>query len=416
MEFFLENVLRRLRAGRKMYVLLFLEMAIGSLVLSISLNLMFTGEKQRREYEKQNMGRKIAITGTINVQSAKFPVGADTYEELQRRYDGKLSFALSNTAVNDLFLEKCGRIETVREYCMDDAFVEEVFGQTAGELDREHTVFVGDDAYEVLVQAGQEEETTRHYIIEELYIVDDRLFVNGEPAFEVKPVSEINKNQVQEIAEVWTEGTYPVSWAVIFPFSHAAQIEAQNENEEPSFYSQLLAGGVNGKAADFDLLNDVTAYLTEVNQYQIECGISNSYLQFEKEYASLQWLTGYWVWIGAATMLMVATGMIGTLLLFQYRRRKNTAVSYFCGSTKRRIYAEQLVEIGAVLLFGTGIGLAIGFAVIRQGVFSYLMEIEWFYAVIVILAGLAAAMSLVLMGLCFLYDRKYSYLMQAREG
>lgn len=57
MEFFLENVLRRLRAGRKMYVLLFLEMAIGSLVLSISLNLMFTGEKQRREYEKQNMGR-----------------------------------------------------------------------------------------------------------------------------------------------------------------------------------------------------------------------------------------------------------------------------------------------------------------------------------------------------------------------
>ena len=246
MEFFLENVLRRLRAGRKMYVLLFLEMAIGSLVLSISLNLIFTGEKQRREYEKQNMGRKIAITGTINVQSAKFPVGADTYEELHRRYDGKLSFALSNTAVNDLFLEKCGRIETVREYCMDDAFVEEVFGQTAGQIDREHTVFVGDDAYEVLVQAGQEEETTRHYIIEELYIVDDQLFVNGEPAFEVKPVSEINKNQVQEIAEVWTEGTYPVSWAVIFPFSHAAQIEAQNENEEPSFYSQLLAGGVNG--------------------------------------------------------------------------------------------------------------------------------------------------------------------------
>ena len=120
------------------------------------------------------------------------------------------------------------------------------------------------------------------------------------------------------------------------------------------------------------------------------------------------------VW--AATMLMVATGMIGTLLLFQYRRRKNTSVSYFCGSTKRRIYAEQMVEIGTVLLFGTGIGLAIGFAVIRQGVFSYLMEIEWFYAVIVILAGLAAAMSLALMGLCFLYDRKYSYLMQAREG
>ena len=89
------------------------------------------------------------------------------------------------------------------------------------------------------------------------------------------------------------------------------------------------------------------------------------------------------IWIGAATMLMVATGMIGTLLLFQYRRRKNTAVSYFCGSTKQRIYAEQLVEIGAVLLFGTEIGLAIGFAVIRQGVFSYLMEIEWFYAVIV---------------------------------
>ena len=89
------------------------------------------------------------------------------------------------------------------------------------------------------------------------------------------------------------------------------------------------------------------------------------------------------IWIGAATMLMVATGMIGTLLLFQYRRRKNTAVSYFCGSTKQRIYAEQLVEIGAVLLFGTEIELAIGFAVIRQGVFSYLMEIEWFYAVIV---------------------------------
>ena len=416
MEFFLENVLQRLHAGRKMYALLFLEMTIGSLILSISLNLIFTGEKQRREYEKQNMGRKIAITGMMNVQSAKFPVGADTYEELQRRYKGKLSFALSNTAVNDLFLEKCGRIETVREYCMDDAFVEEVFGQTAGELDREHTVFVGDDAYEVLVQAGQEEETTRHYIIEELYIVDDQLFVNGEPSFEVKRASEINKNQLQEIAEVWTEGMYPVSWAVIFPFSHAAQIEARNENEEPGFYSQLLVGGVNGKAADFDLLNDVTAYMTEVNQHQIECGISNSYLQFEKEYASLQWLTGYWVWIGAAIMLMVVTGMTGTLLLFQYRRRKNTAVSYFCGSTKRRIYEEQLVEIGAVLLFGTGIGLAIGFAVIRQGVFSYLMEIEWFYAVIVILAGLAAAMSLALMVLCFLYDLKYSYLMQAREG
>lgn len=93
MPFFLENIKIRLKSGRKMYLFLILELLIGSMILSVCLNLRMTSRRNLALYEKLHAEDKVAfcydgmVDGIRNV-----PITVSLYEELKAKYGEDRSF------------------------------------------------------------------------------------------------------------------------------------------------------------------------------------------------------------------------------------------------------------------------------------------------------------------------------------
>lgn len=68
-------------------------------------------------------------------------------------------------------------------------------------------------------------------------------------------------------------------------------------------------------------LNEIVVVLTQKNEYGISFRVADRYLEMARQYETLNILVTYWLMIGGLTGLLVGTGLLGTLFLFQYRRQ-----------------------------------------------------------------------------------------------
>lgn len=146
MPFFLENIRIRLKSGRKMYLFLILELLIGSMILSICLNLRMTSRRNLALYEKLHAEDKVAfcydgmVNGIRNV-----PITVSLYEELKAKYGEDLQLSFSNLFLTAVFYQK--DILDMELYCMDDAFFNNLFLQEETDAKRGNTVFAGEHVW-----------------------------------------------------------------------------------------------------------------------------------------------------------------------------------------------------------------------------------------------------------------------------
>ena len=416
MRYFLENVLHRIKAGKRMYAFLFAELVAGVLILSVCMNALFTSEKVISEYAKTQMGGKTAITYNMKVDensedAYRMPVDYGMYCEIKKKYQGKIEFAYSALYVNPTFLMDYGEIASPHIYCMEDELFEELFpGWTAG---RGETAYLGEEVWEFLTKAEKNKTFGDGSLI--MFIRDGMLWIDGKETFPAKHLEEINSAGISGIPYIWAnDGVYDLTDAVILPAAYAVQMEEfARRFGVMAGITQLKAGGVDGRV-DFSILNNVVMELTKKCRYKVTFSVADQYLALEKTYEGLNWIVWYWFLIGAAVLLQVFVGLLGMLMLLQYRRRTGMAVCYICGSTGMRLHMELLCEIGSVLFLGTGTGNILAYFLIQKGV-SEAVEIEFFGKSVVILMLLAVLTSLVSYGILCLYDRKVNYLTQLRE-
>lgn len=417
MPFFLENIRIRLKSGRKMYLFLILELLIGSMILSVCLNLRMTSRRNLALYEKLHAEDKVAfcydgmVDGIRNV-----PITVSLYEELKAKYGEDLQLSFSNLFLTTVFYEK--DFLNVELYCMDDAFFNNLFLREETDTKRDNTVFAGEHIWNAFSKIAKDPDSVEvsGSFADEMFIRNGMLWIDGKAVYPVKKISEVNEKGTQEIPAVWNEMTYDLDDALIFPLSYSEKMQEEVEaGRVDAYFSQLQAGKKKEKM-DYGQLNEIVVDLTQKNEYGISFRVADRYLEMARQYETLNILVTYWLMIGGLAGLLVGTGLLGTLFLFQYRRRKSTAISYFCGSTKLRLYAEELCEISIVLITGTLGGNAAAFFVIKAGILRAIAEIRWDSSVCLFLLAGAALLGMVLFLFAAWYDHGKSYLAQAREG
>lgn len=427
-KWFFENIWHRLKNGKKFYIFLMLEMLLGSVILLVCMNVFLTEREHLKEYAKTNMSKKAAVTFSAQdylpeegmeeesgIVSKHITVPEREYQALVSEFEGKLAFSLSNVFIMDMFLAETGTPCTFEVYCMEDGYFTELFGIEEEAVNREKIAYLGSDVYEFLEQAGKAKKEEVFAIGYPFWIVDGRLWIDGQDLFDAVRIEEINENQIKSIPMVWTDGEYELEKAVILPLSYSADMESMIETRQEFIANtQLKVGRVNEKI-DFSQLNQVLLYLTRLNENKFTFMLSDQYLELEKQYEDMKSLLVYWGWIGSAFSIMVLSGAVGVLVLLQYRRRKSTIIQYFCGATRRRLYFEMLCEIVVVLLAGTLLG-----SCVANKFISFLeiggLDIKWYCqsaGMMVVLTMLIAAIAFLI---SYLVDKNKAYLYQIKEG
>lgn len=422
-----ENIWRRLKAGKKLYLLLIGEMMFGSAILLICMNIFFTEEGKLKEYAKTTMTQKASVmyeTGESVLDEMEeaatiWNAPSISYEMAQMlvsEYGEEFELLFSNLFILDMFLPEKQCAFALEVYCMDDLFFADLFleEESAGQ-DRSQKAYLGADVYEFLEMAGEESDDKVFSTGYRFWIRDGMLWVNGEPLFEAAKIEEINQKKIESIPEVWGDGMYELGKAVILPFAFSQEMESMLEESERFFlvYTQLKIGSPQG-VMDFTQLNRLLGYLTALSDNKITFRLSDRYLEVEKEYEDIKSLLWYWSWIGGAFSVMVLCGAVGVLILLQYRRRKSTIIQYFCGATKRELYAELFCEILLVLFCGTALGVLAAYLVLPH--IQIGIEIQWHFRSVGTAAGLAAVISLIAFSITYLVDKNKKYLEQIKEG
>lgn len=428
MKWFCENIWHRLNSGKNFYIFLMLEMMVGSAILLICFNVFFTEKEQLAEYAKTNMSRKIAVTYTTEnylvngqdnhtgVASELIMVTADDYENLKTKFEENLTFSLSNVFTIDMFLAEPGVPFTFQVYCMDDSFFTELFDERVEISTRNRTAYIGNDLYEFLRQAANENEEMLFSTGYRFWIENERLWIDGSDLFEIQKIEDINDKKITHIPETFGDGQFEMGKAIILPLSYSIHMEKMIQESEADFIAntQLKVGSIQGKA-DFSELNQLLLYLTKLNENKVTFRLSDQYLEIEKQYEDMESLLWYWCWIGGAFLVMVLCGSLGTLLLLQYRRRKSMIIQYFCGATRMQLYVEMLFEIMIVLLTGSGVGGVLVKQLLSLSGIGGIV-IHWYWKSMFFVSVMTVLISCIAFLITYLTDKKIQYVYQIKEG
>lgn len=191
-----ENIWRRLKAGKKLYLLLIGEMMFGSAILLICMNIFFTEEGKLKEYAKTTMTQKASVmyeTGESVLDEMEEAatiwnapsISYETAQMLVSEYGEEFELLFSNLFILDMFLPEKQCAFALEVYCMDDLFFADLFleEESAGQ-DRSQKAYLGADVYEFLKMAGEESDDKVFSTGYRFWIRDGMLWVNGEPLFE----------------------------------------------------------------------------------------------------------------------------------------------------------------------------------------------------------------------------------------
>jgi ABC-type antimicrobial peptide transport system permease subunit len=127
--------------------------------------------------------------------------------------------------------------------------------------------------------------------------------------------------------------------------------------------------------------------------------LSNDYLDLKEEIDSSNFAMSQWLVFAGSVVLLTGIGCVGLMIILMQRRKQFFAVSIAFGSTRRRIMAENIAEVGIVLLLGGGIGLIC--SPLLKGILYYRQEISFAVSGIFVMlgCGLGFALGAVALGM-----------------
>jgi ABC-type antimicrobial peptide transport system permease subunit len=127
--------------------------------------------------------------------------------------------------------------------------------------------------------------------------------------------------------------------------------------------------------------------------------LSNEYLDLKGTIDSSNFAMSQWMVFSVSVVLLTGIGCVGLMFTLMQRRKQLFAVSIAFGSTRRRIMAENIAEVGIVLLLGGVIGLFC--SPLLKGILYYRLEISFAASGVFVMlgCGLGFALGAVALGM-----------------
>lgn len=410
--------IRKLWLGAaRMYWLIILGMAVGTLLLVTCLNMVFSSQDalaQSKEEMAENI-IPIGYWGTADDDPTKermetaeygeivtfdnydelefpYPISQEEFQTIEEEFGDSLEFYFGAEQKDSYYLGEDSEelFQDIYYIYLNDKLFEYYFSFPR----EEGKAYVGSVAYDCYKQleAGKNQlgEALKYlpgdgklWLSEDVGIAYEQLPENAAP--------EQLENPSRDVL-IRKETAKPIEECVILPIELMEQGTLYGMNTDSIFMVSYL----NEDTVDNQVL-DLINRLMELSP-GLSFNTNGSYLMMEKSIADQSSLILMVTGASVTVLAIVLISMIGILLILLQRRRKSIAITYCCGATKKRSFLELLAETTVVFLLGGVLGL-VGSAVIMPRLQSSFYDMNFYPQNIGIVLAASVAAALVCCGI-----------------
>lgn len=373
-------------SNKTVYAAIIVELAVGILILTSCLNLVFTNRdilQEHREFMAENPmviyhSRMLNGLSSEPVE-ANMAVRYEDYQTLSERYGDSVQIYYGALYEGNSFLflyEDTNEYNDVHFLFLDDAMFENLF-----QFEREEQkLYVGSRVYDFLEKASDPENykllcwgyteafDISQYSEEKVNAVcgnfrmkDGKIQLSEGHELSYEPIPDEENTPYIDRLSV-TEFLNPENGARLFiedcvigsvdmipylsgdykPFDSILQVKYLEDAQDPSIVPALVNWLNRERSAD---------------NYQFS--LTDKSLSLEKDSRDMSVRIYQYIAISIVIMAIVLIGTVGVLLVLLNRRKKSMAVAYCCGATRGKSFAELYGEILWVFLLGGILDLAV---------------------------------------------------------
>lgn len=339
--YLLRRSVGRLLKSRRYYGWVILELLAGLAVVicqdSASIAIRERLACWQRQFQENMISVECYFSGDFFAKDrhSSIPISCEEYEAFREEFSGRAE--LYYVQYGSMFLG----ITPVSLLGMSDNEFERLIGYPM-----EDQVWIGEDALEWLEEAAVFGEGS-------CSLQDDRICLYGEDF-----LYEVLRNPANESMIGISSGAgdeLQLSQCILIPAGALPSAVSASEGGSVFHNATLEVGGKEFRQAAAGI---VEALNKSGKPYSYAAVDRN--LAFRKNSGDMYDTIRLLGWLGRCSLLLVAAGMIGILLIHLDERKKDFAVSMVTGATRSRLMAETAAEIFLVCL--TGGVLAVGAA------------------------------------------------------
>lgn len=356
MGYSLHKACRMIWRNKGIYLLLFLEVAVGMFLFSYCLNITMSCDDAVRKIDEgigeDSIQLSYYLSGTTLFPDG-FPVSAEAIEDLRNnpRAKGLTIQYLPYIEHSITFLDTG---ETASIYIV---FADKENGILSAFDNIPEGGYIGSSAAAVLHRYQTLAEQGLAFSYSSLTLSADSIAFNGTwscSLTQLLPMDTALEKQTfsYSYASVSSEEQFSLSDCILFPFEQMntlAQAQGLGGRAAVQFFLQDWSGDWN---LFIDFVRMLNTSRTDYNYSLTQQSIS---LHRGAEDNMIPYRTS--LWQGISVLAITTSGMIGVFILLLHRREKTNAVAVACGATYGKLFAELLTEVGSVIFAGTCIGL-----------------------------------------------------------
>lgn len=336
MDYLWEKAFKRVRKNKKKYIALFVQIVLGMCMLSVSLNATISAQRQMQSFQKKYHSPYGGILSWGN--TGQNAVTDEDWQYIRSRYGEQGISMYKQYGVSD------GCSERFYVLFADTQFYSVVMGMT--QAPEENSVYIGKNAKAYLDSASKMQDTNleTHYSEKEKTLFD-REIASFLPLKMASYNTEILLSDVLYVPGAIVATSFDD--VIIFPASTVQLLPVSTHIIFP------LVEGTREKVSES--LLEIRGFLKEMHP-QVEYELKDYYAQISMLVNRNQYVVQLLLFLSVFTFFIIVFGLVGLLLVFINKRKKEIAVSLMCGARHGQIILETFLEILAVVSGSTVIG------------------------------------------------------------
>lgn len=357
MKYFAERIFHQLFYYRKQYLVIWVELLLGVILLNLCVNRLLTSRALVKQAE-QAMGADEPMlryhwTGD-SWEEAYVPVSYAQYRELEQQFGERLKFSFAAWVYDNAFFgEDWEETAQWTLVFLNDRLCEEMFGEKR----QADTVYVGEHAEEEIrrVQTGTKNRKAGNWEFTADWQTDTIQLGAHSGRIQRLTKESGTKELETNMLDVYSDETSHV-WlkdCVIFPIEWMDELDLSQENT--NCQCTLKVGSSDPQQAK-NGAEEVLQSLQAQNQ-NFSYEMVDHYAELEAQKEELDWTAFYWLRISTSALLLVGGSLIGLLLVVLHQRRRVKAVAYAMGATEMYLMGETAAELGTLFGFALVPGL-----------------------------------------------------------
>lgn len=334
MKYLFYRVFQKLKINKKIYSVIAIELAIGITVVLCGISSAYSAKSRLEQYKQQigEQGVAIEYSERNEFASTELPITVEDYEIIKKEYNElDISYLLYTHSIYQT--QESFNVKNVTFISMDDNSFFRFFGFTP----QDETIYLGAQVADDLQNEGST-------------FFENWISWNGSYIeignVNIADVMRLNSLEKSIFVELLVD--LEVETMIILPEKYMDILEI---NVEEQLTPCLRFVSVTDES-ESDAMPDIIQTLQDRHP-DYSYHVSEQYLELQKSISDLTQEIRLFVWMAWFVLIITTVGIVGILLIYMEKRKREFAIILALGGTHGTIFKEIFLEI-FVLCFISG--------------------------------------------------------------